>query len=361
MPRKSGRGGATSGSRQQRGGGSGGRGGDAVVVNRDEIAEADSFDEKEVATKEQEYEEKCEEAEEEDESNGEIMVPTAKAKEKKKDGLMVELQRLLHEEEHNRRELEEAVSLRDAEIKRAERNEAEAKAAQRAAEDLHRLESELLHRKRAAADEEANWREMAQAVSALHAQDELAVAKARASRADELTRLRDEISRRRLMAAERNVETERQRRHAADERCMLFQAALDFTTGKLNLPPDKVRQLLGGDSQDWTDADVQADRLLRNQKTAHREETRGILALCNQELQEMQRRSSRASPSGLLFGEGLARLLAALAREGLVTAAPAVQVSDGDGGVDADCSVFGSRESGDTSLEMRLRQAVFEN
>lgn len=242
-------------------------------------------------------------------------------------------------ERHNRdeaacaRELQEAVAALGSEAQRAARGEAAAKAAQQRLEELQRLVRELELRAVAADEEEASWRDMAQAVSRLHQEDVDATAAARAARAARVEHLRAQLAAARRTSAGRSVEAERQRRLAADERCMVLQAASSYVLGEWG-SPEAMGQLLRGDScgscgSAAADDRVEAlgDRVLQLEAAAHREEKSRLLACCNEELAQ---KSGRPSPDDAFDGESLARLLATLEGEGLCVtkAAPSSALRD---------------------------------
>merc|ERR1711871_1149554 len=88
------------------------------------------------------------------------------------------------------------------------------------------------------------------------------------------------------------------RRLEADQRCMQLQAVLDYITGRLDISEQDLALLLddhsvpGDEQQSLTSEERQ--RILEKQKESHREEMRGIVALCNQ---EMRREEGAASCS----------------------------------------------------------------
>merc|ERR1712187_43650 len=103
---------------------------------------------------------------------------------------------------------------------------------------------------------------------------------------------------------------------------MALQAALSYATGDLHVSHEQLQMLLGvvdvAPSSSSGSAFEVVERLLRKQLAAHRQERSGLLAMCNQELSAPWRSSDWTFVTELLDGDGLHRLVAALADEGLV-------------------------------------------
>lgn len=232
--------------------------------------------------------------------------------------LRAELARLLREEASSASELDELE---------AAGFEAEAAAGAALASEgvWHEEVQELLSqvqslelRTRVATEEEHTWQALVASDEALREEDAARMAEAAAPRAQELQRLREELAAQRCAAAERDREAERRRRLLADERCMRLKALLSFVGGEMSCSDETLLELV----RDGEDASVPgrpltpraAERLLRRQREAHREQARSLVALCNEEL----RVGGQPSGAELLSTKGLPRILEALRREGIV-------------------------------------------
>lgn len=271
-----------------------------------------------------------------------------------REALLAELDKLMREQETARHEFGALTHEYDAELSRADEAEAMVKAEEKAIEELQRSSHGARLASQAAAEDEGTWKELAGALARQQAEDAVAQEQLQASRQQELVRLRDALAERRREAKEQDAATERRRRLAADEQCMQLQAVLDFVEGRLDVAPAALAALLGdvaadaaasavaatgsgggsggqrggrggrgGSSRSWGEEDEEEDTeadarcLVARRHAAHREEMRGLVALCNLELRRRDR-----SAAELVDEDGLPRLIATLRGEGLVDMEP---------------------------------------
>lgn len=252
-----------------------------------------------------------------------------------RDALRAELERVLAEQESLAQELSALVGERDTEALHAEQSDAALRSEELAVEDLQRRAHVAELRARAATEEEATCRELVRTLTAQQAEDATKQERQQAIWQQELAQLRSELAERQREALQHSREAERRRRLAADEQCLRLQAMLDYTQGQLDISLEDLESLVSdsaaspggkgasasaagagrrrGHSPTAPGTDEQARWLLTRQREGHRDELRGLVALCNEELRRRDR-----SAAELVDDDGLPRLLVTLGREGVL-------------------------------------------